>query len=155
MGVLPFLFNKLYLGTDLVTERVKSMYDNIDFKLKIDTVSGIDFLRETPRYLDKITGEHNFESGRVVSGILGDINSNHFKVTVSSRGVNIKDGSLCKFHLGDNFKTLSRSETQKAIEQLSDTLHLPIEKACVSRIDIAQNFIVQNPDYCLLSKVLS
>ena len=45
--------------------------------------------------------------------------------------------------LESNFKTLGHAETKKAIEQLSDTLHLPIEKAIVTRLDIAQNFIVK------------
>jgi hypothetical protein len=59
--------------------------------------------------------------------------------------VNIKNGSLCKYHLGDNFKTMTRRDTQTAIERLSDILHLPIETATVTRLDIAQNFIVRNP----------
>jgi hypothetical protein len=76
---------------------------------------------------------------------LGTSNDNCYKVTVSRQGVNIKDGSLCKYHLGDNFKTMTRSSTQTAIEHLADILHLPIEKATVTRLDIAQNFIVTNP----------
>jgi len=52
---------------------------------------------------------------------------------------------LCKYHLGDNFQTLGRSDTKRAIEQLSDTLHLPIDKAQVTKLDIAQNFIVKQP----------
>jgi len=121
------------------------MFDNIDFKLKDTEATDTDFLSETPLYLDTITGEHNFNGVPVVSGILGDLGGNHFKVTVSSTGVNIKNGSLCKYYLGDNFKTLGRSETQRAIEMLSDALHLPIDRATVTRMDIAQNFIVQNP----------
>ena len=122
------------------------MFDNIDFKLKNTEATNTDFLSEIPSYLDMITGEHYFNRERVVSGVLGNVNNdNYFKVTVSNTGVNIKDGSLCKYYLGNNFKTLGRSETQKAIEKLSDTLHLPIEKATVTRIDVAQNFIVQNP----------
>lgn len=121
------------------------MIDNVDFKLKNTDATRTDFLSETPKYLDMVTGEHYFKGERVVSGILGNgTNDNYFKVTVSSSGVNIKNGSLCKYYLGDNFKTLGRAETKKAIEQLSDTLHLPIEKAIITRLDVAQNFIVQN-----------
>ncbi|KAA6321755.1 hypothetical protein EZS27_028636, partial [termite gut metagenome] len=115
------------------------MYDNVDFKLRKDKVGGVDFLRETPLYFD-VTGEHYFENGKAVSGSL-----NGYKITVTENGVNIRDGSLCKYHLGDNFQTLGRSDTQRAIEKLSDTLHLPINEATVTRLDIAQNFIVKHP----------
>ena len=114
------------------------MYDSVNFKLKNTEVSGIDFLDETPQYLDTITGEHNFNGEAVITGKL-----DNFSITVNRGGINIKDGSLCKYYLGDNFKTLGRSETKRAIEQLSDTLHLPIEQAQVTRLDIAQNFIVK------------
>ena len=121
------------------------MFDNIDFKLKNTEVALTDFF-DTLQYLTAITGEHNFNGERVVSGILGNANNdNYFKITVSNNGVNIKNGSLCKYYLENNFKTLGRSDTQKAIEKLSDTLHLPIDKATITRLDVAQNFIVQNP----------
>jgi hypothetical protein len=96
-------------------------------------------LSETPYYFD-VTGDHDFNGDRVITGTL-----DNFRISVSSRGVNIKDGSLCKWYLGDNFQTLHRGDVQRAIEKLSDTLHLPIDKATVSRLDIAQNFIVKNP----------
>ena len=115
------------------------MYDSVDFKLRSTDVSNIDFLSETPCYFD-VSGEHFFEGELVITGKL-----DNFNITVNRGGVNIKDGSLCKYHLGDNFKTLGRSDTQRAIERLSDTLHLPIDKATVTRLDIAQNFIVKQP----------
>ena len=120
------------------------MYDNVDFKLSILDNLGVDFLKETPRYFD-VTSEHAFENGFAICGSLKDDNAGNYKITVSNRGITIKDGSLCKYHLGNNCQTLSRSETQRAIEKLSDTLHLPIDKAKVSRIDVAQNFIVKHP----------
>lgn len=46
--------------------------------------------------------------------------------------------------MGDNFRTMGRRDTQMAVERLSDTLHLPIEKASVTRIDIAQNIILKS-----------
>jgi hypothetical protein len=122
------------------------MYDNVDFRLRNTDVFNLDFLSETPQYLDRVTGEHNFNGEYIISGILGNtLNNNYYKITVSNRDVNIKNGSLCKYHLGDNFKTMTMSSTRTAIERLSDTLHLPIEKATVTRLDIAQNFIVKNP----------
>ncbi|NDV82229.1 phage/plasmid replication protein [Bacteroides sp. 51] len=115
------------------------MYDNLDFKIRKGDTGSIDFLSETPCYFD-VTGEHLFEGGTVITG-----NLDGYKVTVSENGVNLTDGSLCKYYLGDNFQTLGRGDTERAIEKLSDTLHLHVGKAAVSRIDIAQNFIVKQP----------
>ena len=115
------------------------MYDNVDFKVRSFEVGSIDFLSQTPLYFD-VSGEHCFNGENVITG-----NLNGLRVSVSQRGVNVTDGSLCKWYLGDNFKTIERGDTQRAIEKLSDTLHLPIDKATVTRIDVAQNFIVRHP----------
>ncbi|MDR1552590.1 MAG: hypothetical protein LBS69_03885 [Prevotellaceae bacterium] len=115
------------------------MYDNLTLKLRNTEATDIDFLNETAKYFD-ITGKHNFNNETVLSGIL----HNDFKITANRNGVNIS-GSLCKYYLGDNFQTLGRSDTQRAIEKLSDRLHLPLVKATVSRLDVAQNLIVNKP----------
>jgi len=115
------------------------MYDNVDFKVRSFEVGGIDFLSQTPLYFD-VTGEHCFNGENVITG-----NLNGLRVSASQRGVNVTDGSLCKWYLGDNFKTMERGDIQRAIEKLSDTLHLPMDKATVSRIDLAQNFIMKYP----------
>jgi hypothetical protein len=115
------------------------MYDNIDFRLRNTDVPGIDFLSETPCCFE-VEAENVFNGETVIAGKLGN-----FAVTVGQGVVNIKNGSLCKWHLGDNFQTLGRSDAKRAIEKLSDTLHLPVNKATVARLDIAQNFIVRQP----------
>jgi hypothetical protein len=114
------------------------MVDNVILKLRQSEAVNTDFLSETAQYFE-LTGKHNFNGERVLSGTLND-----FKITVNRFGINIS-GSLCKWYLGDNFSTLTRSDTQRAIQKLSDILHLPIDKATVSRLDIAQNFIVKEP----------
>ncbi len=45
--------------------------------------------------------------------------------------------------MGDNFKTLSRGDTKRAIEQISDCLKLSFDRADLTRIDVAQNFIMR------------
>lgn len=120
------------------------MYDNVDFKLKITDFSGIDFLEDVPKHLYGVR-ERTYEGEFVIIGTLkNDLCNNNYRVTVNRNGVNIRDGSLCKYYLGDNFQTLGRGDTQRAMEKMSDTLHLPIDKAVVSRIDVAQNFIVRH-----------
>ncbi|MCF0130435.1 MAG: hypothetical protein HUJ71_01845 [Pseudobutyrivibrio sp.] len=114
------------------------MYDTIELRLSAFTCNA-DFLQETPCYFD-VKGEHVFNGVRSISGYLGNL-----KIYCSAAAFTIKGGSLCKWYLGDNYKTMSKGDAQRAIEALSDTLHLPIEKAAVTRIDFAQNFIVKQP----------
>ena len=40
---------------------------------------------------------------------------------------------------------MGRKDTERAVEKLSDLLHLPIGKALITRIDVSQNFIMQHP----------
>lgn len=115
------------------------MYDNIDIMLKSDQAPGTDFMSQTPLYFD-VTGEHRFDGGFSLTGNLGNL-----RVSVTGNRVKISDGSLCKWYLGDNFQTLTRGDTKRAIEMLSDKLHLPLNNADITRIDIAQNFIMKHP----------
>lgn len=115
------------------------MYDTIFARLTQGEVQGIDFLAETPCYLDNVA-EHTYSDGVVVTGDVGNL-----KVTLNHFQVKVRDGSLCKWYLGSNFKTMGRKDTQMAIERLSDTLHLPIGKAIITRIDVAQNLITRYP----------
>lgn len=45
--------------------------------------------------------------------------------------------------MGDNFKTLTKGDTKRAIQKISDCLHLPFDRANVTRIDFAKNLIMQ------------
>ncbi|MCI7652267.1 MAG: replication initiation factor domain-containing protein [Prevotella sp.] len=117
------------------------MYDSINFRLNAFVVPNINFLQEVPYCLDNATiGIHNFNDEQVITGSVGGL-----KVSISQHQVKVKDGSLCKWYLGDNYQTLRRRDTQMAIEKISDTLHLPMDKATVTRIDVAQNIIVEHP----------
>jgi hypothetical protein len=51
---------------------------------------------------------------------------------------------IAVFVNGNNFQALSRGDTRQAIEKLSDLLRLPMDRAAVTRIDIAQNFIMRH-----------
>lgn len=117
------------------------MFDTVNMRLTRTEVAGVDFISEVPCYLDSDSvAVHTFSDGEVITGTLGNL-----KVSLNAYQVRVKDGSLCKWFLGNNFQTIGRKDTQRAIEKLSDTLHLPMEKATVTRLDIAQNFIVRNP----------
>lgn len=120
------------------------MYDTVFFKLNQSEAGGVDFLSEIPCHLDRVS-QHYFDGVPVISGMVGNL-----RVTASRHQVKVKDGSLCKFLLGDNYKTMGRHDTQQAVEMLSDSLHLPMDKATVTRLDFGLNMIMQNPPdvYC-------
>ena len=115
------------------------MYDTINFRLTAEDVCNIDFLEETPCYLNNIA-HHIFSGVPVVTGDLGGL-----KVVASKWQVKVKDDSLCKWYLGDNFQELGRGTTQQAIEKLSDDLHLPMDRATITRLDVGVNIITQHP----------
>lgn len=115
------------------------MYDTVNFRLLQSKAGGVDFLAETPCYLENV-GEHNYNGEIVITGSLKGL-----KISLNRYQMKIKDGSLCKWYFGDNFQTMGRGDTQRAIENLSDALHIPMSKATVTRLDIAQNFITRHP----------
>ena len=115
------------------------MYDTINFRLTAEDVCNINFLEETPCYLNNIAN-HIFSGVPVVTGDLGGL-----KVVASEWQVKVKDASLCKWYLGDNFQELGRGTTQQAIEKLSDELHLPMDRATITRLDVGVNIITQHP----------
>lgn len=121
------------------------MIDSLNMTLGVDEAGGVDVLSETPCYFDDEPQEHYYPDGTggkypVIGGHLGSL-----YVSVSRGGVKVKDSSFCKWILGDNFKTLTRGDIKRGIEKLSDSLHLPMGKARVTRLDIGQNIVLRNP----------
>lgn len=118
------------------------MYDTINLKLSNAKVEHTDFLAEVPLYLeqDSITHHEHSSGQRYITGKLGNLS-----VSINNYRVAIKDGSICKWKLGDNYQTMGRRDMQEAIEALSDTLHLPMNKADVTRIDVGYTMIVKEP----------
>jgi hypothetical protein len=55
------------------------------------------------------------------------------KATVNGVSTN---GSLAKFHMGNNYQSLTRQTTEGAIQELSDALSLSVERARVYRLEI-------------------
>jgi len=115
------------------------MFDNVDLRLSFEEVPGVDLLHNVPARLTR-QSKTAYEDGTVV--ITGYLDS--IKVRVTSQAVKIQDSSLCKWYLGDNFQGLSRGDTKRAIQRLSDELSLPMDRAAVTRVDVAQNFIMRH-----------
>lgn len=115
------------------------MYDNIDLVLSKDKVGNISLLDYVPQFLER-TSEHYFNDGKdcSITGYNKDL-----KIIVTEKSVKIKNSSICKWYLKDNIKTMFRGDVQRAIESLSDILHLPMTESDVTRLDLATNFLVE------------
>ncbi|MBC5774242.1 hypothetical protein H8S95_09225 [Pontibacter sp. KCTC 32443] len=89
-----------------------------------------------PNYLTNLSESYRQDTDKTY--ITG--NAGNLRIGISDSGVSIK-GSLAKFYLGTNLHTLTRSDSRRAFEMLADTLHLPIHKAKVTRVDVGHNII--------------
>lgn len=67
-------------------------------------------------------------------------------------GLTVK-GSLCKYHFGNNFHTLRLPETSTALEKLEDHLEISIKEMRVTRIDFAENLVLDYPVENYLSRL--
>jgi len=117
------------------------MYDNIEMALTKEQSPGISFLDTIPQFLTSVSNQGNNQYGEYIAGYLDSL-----KVSISDNRVKVYDSSLCKYLLGDNFKTLTRGDTKRAIEKISNCLHLPFHLSNVTRIDLANNLIMQFPE---------
>ena len=68
----------------------------------------------------------------------------NLRVYISISQITVQ-GSLCKFFLGNNLQSLTYNTIPLAIEKLSDTLHLKMDDAKVTRIDIGANLSMSSP----------
>jgi hypothetical protein len=114
------------------------MYDNIDLTIRKEQTPGIDYINEISQFLTIISNHGVNQFGEYITGYLDSL-----KVSISENRVKIYDSSICKYYLGDNFKTLSKGDTKRAIEKISDSLHLPFDLANITRIDFAKNLILK------------
>lgn len=115
------------------------MYDTVNLLLPIAEAGDVSLIEKIPCYLTDV-GEHTYSQDTIITG-----NLNGLKVIVSQTQVKVKDGSLCKYYLGDNFQIMGRADAQQAIEKMSDQLHLPMARARVTRLDVAVNLMMQHP----------
>lgn len=116
------------------------MYDTVGLRLIVEDGRGVSPMESIPPLLDRLAGVNHLPGSEYVSGYLGDL-----KITVRPNSVRVSRGSLCKWHLGDNYLTLDRRGAQEAIEHLSDILHLPMAEADVTRLDFGTNLIMKHP----------
>lgn len=104
------------------------MYDTVNFWID-GLMVGVDPFTIAQHLTDHT--EHNSARGYSISGRAGDYLVNAFETGISLKG------SLPKFLLPDNIHTLNRAGAKLAIQKLSDTIHLPINLAKVTRVDVS------------------
>ena len=123
------------------------MIDTLNMTLTADRVGGANLLYIVPKNLSNVSEHYNHSSGQeTCSGFIGGL-----KVFVTPYEVKVGKGSFCKWCLGDNLQTLCRSDIKEGIERLSNALHVPMEEANVTRLDIAANIILKHPVEAYLS----
>ena len=117
------------------------MLDTVNFKLTRAEVEGVDFLNEITPYLNpEGVAFHDYRGSQVATGNVGNLS-----VSISEWQVRVKNGSLCKWLLGDNYQAMGRADIKQAVEKLSDTLHLPMEQATITRLDVGLTIPVRQP----------
>jgi len=134
LSASPFYSNS-YFVPNLVT----LMYDTINLRMMQKDLQGVSFLEEVPNYLQNVSF-HEYQNDNVIVGWCGN-----FTISLHQDRLLVKNGSLARFYYGDNIATLSRRDTARAIEKLSDTLHLPIKEAQITRVDVGASIIMKKP----------
>lgn len=90
-------------------------------------------------FLSDIVERNSEKTGYSVTGKMGD-----YTVTCFNGGISLK-GSLPKYFLPSNAYTLTRATVQQAIESLSDSLHIDISRAILTRADVSTVIPTQRP----------
>jgi hypothetical protein len=112
------------------------MYDTINLTLPINSFECSDYSKKL-QHLSNYT-EHIKNDGQVyISAYLKNL-----RVYLSNHKLSLS-GSLAKYFMPDNFHTLTRADSKRAIEKLSDELHLSMNKSIVKRIDFSENFLMK------------
>lgn len=122
---------------------------SVTFRSMYDTLRMV-FPSDSPlRLMDRLQGVQVISDAK--TGVLRARGKcENMNVFIGESGIVKVEGSLAKYYFGDNLKTLTHSSTIEAIEKLSSQLNTNIEKAIVSRMDIATNLFVSTPIHHLL-----
>lgn len=115
------------------------MYDTIRFNLQSKDVPSI-------KILDVVSPHLNFTQTVSEFGVTShNFRLDNLYCKVSNSGLSVNSGSICKYLHGNNLVNFTCEDMKLATEKLSDTLHLPMENANVTKIDFAYNFNVSLP----------
>lgn len=114
------------------------MFDTININLRSIDTQQLNFVKT-------VTCDLNAEPVSTRFGTTYTSHIDNLTIRTTTQGVSIGNGSLCKFLHGNNVVNFTRTDTRLAFEKLSDTLHISLNNATVSRMDVAYNFEVTYP----------
>lgn len=123
--------------------------DTVNFWLPNERAGVKNLLSHCSNFLENTTTSKNIK-GDYITGYLGN-----YKIYVNRYGVGFT-GSLPKWYLGDNIQDITRGDTERAIEKLSDYTLLPIKESITKRIDFGVGFVMNeepNAYYPLLGQL--
>lgn len=110
-------------------------YDTIKLVLTKRQIPATDFLAHTSKYIEVDQAHSNYAR---VQGMV-----RNFKVTATPKCIKI-EGSVAKFVHGDNFRFVTLKDMEQTLQNLSSTLHLPLDQAILSRVDVGCNVKVDH-----------
>ena len=114
------------------------MFDTININLRSIDTQQLNFVKTVTRDLNVDTTTSRY-------GTTYTSHIDNLTIRTTTQGLSIGNGSLCKFLHGNNIVNFTRTDTRLAFEKLSDTLHISLNNATVSRMDVAYNFEVTHP----------
>jgi len=115
------------------------MYDTAHLFLPAERAGGLNLPAYVPGFLERVTEHYHSNDQQTVSGYL-----NNLRIGAGGAGLWVK-GSLCTYYYSNNFGILTRQDTKRVIEQLSDALELPMSRANVGRIDVGKTMLTKYP----------
>lgn len=118
------------------------MFDTIDFRLRASESKGVNLKKQIPPLLSNVS-VHEYAANDFSLWITGDLNG--LRVSTNGAALKVGGGSLARWYHGNNIETLNKADTRLAIEALSDTLGVPMDKADLTRIDIAATIETEKP----------
>lgn len=110
------------------------MYDTINFRVEVAGEELPAILNRLENITEHVTNERLRHTGYL----------DNYKVYLSDAGI-LLHGSLSKYYLDNNISTLTKSDTARAIEKLSDGIGLKLMDAKVTRIDLGANLLMNRP----------
>ena len=120
------------------------MYDTIDFMLtRLDDVGVCDFVEHANSSLSHLITDERISLSDGLTTLIGRVEN--YTIVVNPYCLKVKNGSLCRWLLGSNIHSIGRKETEQAVKNLSDTLHVDMSAATVTRFDVASNLIMKHP----------
>lgn len=121
------------------TKNVTDMYDTVNFTLFQYESPNVNFIETVPKYLTSITSDGFSNQGRFITGYLGS-----YRVSINNNRIKIQNSSLAKFINNDNQQGMFLQTARRALEKMSDALHLNMDNAKVTRLDLGKNIITKH-----------